>query len=137
MLADDQQYESALRRQQQIFSEIGYFFFTHDLWILPVSPSVAILRSLSGKKIPTENGEIEYLQYLGSYLGPTAMLGTPALAVPIGHDQSGLPIAVQIHGPRFSDRRLVQMCAGNHNIAAPASCCLRGLKYPIGAVLTT
>ncbi len=109
MFAGNPQYESALQRQRQVFSETESFFSTYDLWILPVAPSVAILRSLSGKRIPIENGEIEYLQYLGSYLGPTAMLGTPALAVPIGHDQNGLPIAVQIHGPRFSDRRLVQI----------------------------
>ena len=109
MLASQSQYESALKCQQQIFAETEVFFSRYELWILPVAPSAAIPRKLCGKKIPTANGEVEYLRYLGSYLGPTATLGTPALATPIGHDQDGLPIAVQIHGPRFSDRRLVQL----------------------------
>lgn len=111
MLASIDQYQSALQRQQDVFSGVERFFSGHDAWMLPVSPSAAIPRDFCGKKISTEQGEIEYLRYLGSYLGPTAMLGTPALTVPVGHNENGLPVAVQIHGPRFSDRRLVQMVA--------------------------
>lgn len=112
MTSSASQYHAALNRRRQMHADIDQFFAGHDLWMLPVAPSAAIPLRLCGKKIPTENGEIDYLRYLGSYLGPTAMLGTPALAVPIGHDRDGLPVAVQIHGPRFSDRRLVQTVGG-------------------------
>ena len=109
MLASEAQYEAALKRREQVLAETEHFFSQYDLWMLPVAPSVAIPRSLCGKKIPTSDGDIEYLSYLGPYLGATSLLGTPALTVPIGRDQAGLPMGVQIHGRRFSDRRLVQM----------------------------
>ncbi len=108
MLAGKSEYESALQRRERIFPEVDEFFSAYDVWMLPIAPSAAIPRNLCGKKIPTDHGEIEYLRYLGSYLGPTAMLGTPALALPIGRDPKGLPIGVQIHGARFSDRQLVR-----------------------------
>lgn len=108
MLAGQAGYEAALQRREQMFSAVAEFFSRHDLWLLPVSPSAAIPRRLCGKKIPSEHGEIEYLRYLGSYLGATAMLGTPVLTAPLGHDQDGLPVGIQMHGARFSDRRLVQ-----------------------------
>ena len=111
MTSSTAQYEAALQRRQQTYADVDQFFSNYDLWMLPVSPSAAIPLSLCGKRIPTDSGEVEYLRYLGSYLGPTAMLGTPALAVPVGRDRNGLPVAVQIHGARFSDRRLVQTVA--------------------------
>ena len=63
---------------------------------------------MTGEKITTPSGSFDYTQYLGSYTVPTTMLGTPALAYPIGTDESKMPVSVQIHGPRFSDRCLVQ-----------------------------
>jgi len=111
MLAGRQEYEVALQRRERVFLGVERFFAAHDLWILPVSPAAAIPLSLCGKKIPAGNGEVEYLRYLGSYLGPTAMLGTPALAVPIGRGENGLPIGMQVHGPRFSERSLLHMAA--------------------------
>jgi amidase len=108
MSSTQTEYESALKRRQRIFKEIDNFFSDTDLWILPVAPAAAIPLALCGKKIPTETGDVEYLKYLGSYCGPTATLGTPVLACPIGNDDEGMPIGVQIHSARFSDRQLVE-----------------------------
>lgn len=33
--------------------------------------------------------------------------GYPALTVPLGLDDSGLPLAVQVVGPRYSERPLI------------------------------
>ena len=109
MLAGKAEYSAALLRREHVFAKVAQFFSQHDLWILPTSPEAAIPRISCGKGIPTPNGKIPYLRYLGAYLGATAMMGTPVLAAPIGLDQRGLPIGVQIHGPRFSDAALVEV----------------------------
>lgn len=111
MLADVTVYEAALMRREQLLAAVDTFFGDYDLWILPVAPSAALPLEMCGKKIPTEHGEVEYLRYLGAYLGVTAMMGTPVLTVPIGKDQDGMPIAVQVHGARFCDRRVVQLAS--------------------------
>ena len=91
---------------------VDRFFSEHALWILPVSPSAAIPRAWGGKTIRTADGKFDYSTYLGSYLGPTTVLGTPALACPIGVEHDQMPVGVQIHGPRFSDRWLIQAVKG-------------------------
>jgi len=111
MLSTEAEYRQACERRKLIFDEIDQFFRTHDLWILPVAPSSAIPLSMCGRMIPTPNGLVEYSRYLGSYTIPTTMLGTPALAYPIGSDDAKMPIGVQIHGPRYADRWLVQAAA--------------------------
>ena len=47
-----------------------------------------------------------------SGLAATTVSGTPALSRPIGVDHDQMPVGVQIHGPRFSDRWLVQAVKG-------------------------
>ncbi len=109
MLASKTEYEAALQRREELFSGVQQFFSQHDLWMLPVSPTAAIPLKLCGKVIQTEQGKMEYLRYLGAYLGATSLLGTPALTVPIGRGQNGLPVGVQVHGARYTDSHLVRM----------------------------
>jgi Asp-tRNA(Asn)/Glu-tRNA(Gln) amidotransferase A subunit family amidase len=88
---------------------VDRFFGEYPLWILPVAPSSATPLSLSGKQIETPSGKFDYSTYLGSYTVPTTILGTPVLAYPIGAGENKLPVAVQIHGPRYADRWVVQV----------------------------
>ena len=112
MFASDADYAEACARRAVIFETVDRFFSEHALWILPVSPSAAIPRSSSGKMIQTAAGQFDYSTYLGSYLVPTTVLGTPVLTCPIGVDHDQMPVGAQIHGPRFSDRWLVQAVMG-------------------------
>ena len=107
LLGERAAYERALARRTETLATVDRFFAQHRVWVLPVSPSSAILRSACGNPIATPAGPVDYSRYLGSYLVPTAMMGTPALAVPIGRDLAGMPIAAQFHGARYCDRALV------------------------------
>jgi amidase len=111
MLSTETDYQQACERRKTIFDVLDGFFRTYDFWILPVAPSSAIPRSMCGRRIKTANGLIEYSRYLGSYIVPTTTLGTPVLTYPIGFDDAKMPVAVQIHGPRYSDRWLVKAAA--------------------------
>ena len=112
LFASDAEYVAACARRSDILVTVDRFFSEHALWILPVSPSAAIPRAWSGKTIRTAAGEFNYSTYLGSYLVPTTVLGTPVLTCPIGPDHDQMPVGVQIHGPRFSDRWLVRAVMG-------------------------
>ncbi len=107
MAVTRQEYLSAIARCRSAQNKTDRFFQEFDAWVLPVSPSAALKRSECGTLLQTHLGPMAYTDYLSGYLCPTAMLGTPALALPVGKTHTGLPIGVQIHGPRFSDRLLL------------------------------
>lgn len=74
-----------------------------------MSPSAAIRRQFGGRRLKNGDQRIEYSRYLGSYLCPTAVIGTPALTLPIGFSELGLPIGVQIHARSGADYDLLAM----------------------------
>jgi len=115
MLATEADYQQACERRMAVFHLLDSFFRSYDFWILPVAPSSAIPRSMCGRRITTRDGLVAYSRYVGSYMVPTTTLGTPVLTYPIGFDEDKLPVAVQIHGPRYSDRWLVRSAARLEN----------------------
>ena len=45
---------------------------------------------------------------------PVSLLGLPALAMPAGFGANGLPMGIQIFGPRGSDAELLALGAAYH-----------------------
>ena len=45
---------------------------------------------------------------------PASLLGLPALAAPAGFGQNGLPMGIQLIGPRGSDGKLLRLGAAYH-----------------------
>jgi amidase len=100
-------YEQALARLESAREKTDRFFERYDGWLLPASPGPAVPLAECGKNVRSHLGPVDYSRYMGAYQIPTAMLGTPVLALPIGTAAQGLPIGVQLHGPRFGDVALV------------------------------
>jgi amidase len=100
-------YEDALAEQQQMIGAVDAFFERHALWLMPVAMGEAIVRQRRGTAINVGGRAVPYSVYLGAYTVPTTTFETPALTMPIGLSRAGLPIGVQVHGPRFADRQLL------------------------------
>jgi amidase len=110
--SSETEYREACDRRKVVFGEIDRFFAEYPLWVLPVAPSSAIPRSvMTGKSLTTPSGTFEYTQYMAAYTAPTAFMGTPAFACPIGVDDTGMPVGVQIHARRHADRWLARVGA--------------------------
>lgn len=107
MLASKDEYEQAMKTRERAHQAADKFFDRYDYWILPVAPASALKRDQCGKSIKTDRGLIEYSRYLGGFTVPTTLFGTPSLSFPIGNGENNLPVGVQIHGARYSDRELV------------------------------
>lgn len=101
------EYLNALAEYRSTQNQIDAFFRQFDAWVLPVSPSPALLLSEFGTILEREHHRLPYADFLGTYLCSTSLTGTPALTVPAGESAEGLPIGLQIHGPRFGDLELV------------------------------
>jgi amidase len=78
-----------------------------DVVVCPPAPTTAFAHDHSpdlwGRSIMIDDAVHDYADQL-VWAGPASAAGLPATAAPIGVSPDGLPIGVQIIGPRFEDR---------------------------------
>jgi len=90
----------------------GYF----EQYDLLVTPTLAVPPLTLGERPAEIDGrEIHSMSWLG-FTYPFNLGGNPAASVPCGFTQSGLPVGLQIVGPRFSDARVLQASAAFERI---------------------
>lgn len=95
-------YKKAMRVRTLICRDFEEVFKKVDLLVAPVSATVAF-------KIGERSGD-PLQMYLSDVLTVTANLaGIPALVLPCGFNQAGLPIGMQIMGPQFSEKTLLRV----------------------------
>ncbi len=77
-------------------------FKTYDVLLAPVVPTPAFALG--------ENVDDPVKMYLQDILAvPPSLAGLPAISVPAGVSNTGLPIGVQLIGPRKSDAKLLAL----------------------------
>lgn len=101
----DAYYLKACQVRRKIAEDFELAFKKVDLIATPVSPTTAFKL---GEKV-TDPLQM-YLNDI--FTIPVNLAGLPALSVPCGQDQSGLPIGLQLIGPAFGDEKLLQVANG-------------------------
>ena len=99
-------YLGALDRRDRFVTSWEGFFSDLDALIMPPAVTTAFTHREPGASLNVDGTEIEY----GGNGGPLVIFnltGQAALVVPAGLDQDGLPIGIQIVGPRWSEMRLL------------------------------
>lgn len=97
----DAYYKRALKLKKKITKQYQDIFERYDLILSPTSP---VLPFKIGEK--TENPLEMYLADI--YTVNINIAGVPAISVPCGEDENGLPIGVQIIGPHFGEKKVLQ-----------------------------
>lgn len=94
-------YEKALRVKAMIVAAFDKAFSRFDLLLGPVAPTTAPLLG--------QTGDDPLKMYLGDiYTVSVNLAGLPAISLPCGLDSRGLPIGVQLVGPRFGEKTILQ-----------------------------
>lgn len=97
----DQFYAKATRIRKQLNAEMSLLLDKYDCLMLPTTPTTAFYL---GEKI-----DDPISMYLGDIYTVLANLtGQPALSIPVGIDQNGLPIGLQIIGKKYQDHLLLR-----------------------------
>ncbi len=97
-------YDAYYRRAQQVrtklINEFNQAFETYDILLGPTAPTTAF-------KIG-ENKDDPMQMYLTDVMTVAAnLVGVPAISLPSGRDENGLPIGVQLMAPQRDDRTLL------------------------------
>jgi len=90
-------YLTALDRRDRFINGWEAFFEDHDVLLLPPATTTAFDHDTADYGEP------------GSQLVFANLAGLPALTVPAGRDADGLPVGLQIVGPRWSEVRLLEV----------------------------
>ena len=97
----DAYFKKAAKARTLIIKEYEQAFSKCDFVLTPVSPNPAFKL---GEK--TNDPVAMYLEDVMSV--PLNLAGVPGLSVPVGKTKSGLPIGLQLIGPRRSDKNLIK-----------------------------
>jgi aspartyl-tRNA(Asn)/glutamyl-tRNA(Gln) amidotransferase subunit A len=98
----DAYYQKAQKARTLLINEYNKLFETYDVLLGPVAPTPAF--SLGA------NVADPVRMYLADIMTvPASLAGLPAISVPAGENDAGLPIGVQLTGPRKSDASLLAL----------------------------
>lgn len=98
----DAYYQQAQKARTLLINAYNQLFATYDLLIGPTAPTPAFGLG--------ENTEDPIKMYLADIMTvPPSLAGLPAINVPAGTNEAGLPIGVQLIGPMRSDAQLLAL----------------------------
>ncbi len=101
----DAYYKKAQAVRTLIRRDFDEAFKKVDLLITPTSPFPAFGLG--------EKAQDPLALYLADIMvSPSALAGVPALSIPVGNTKAGLPVGLQIIGPRLGEERVLQL--GHH-----------------------
>ncbi|MDA0999060.1 MAG: amidase [bacterium] len=104
---DPDVYIRAQRQRELLRREVQALFEKADVILTPTLPCIAPLNDTLKTKV---NGkEIDYsLSVTQPFLTHQNMTGFPALAVPMGFSEEGLPMSIQFIGPPWEEARVLR-----------------------------
>ncbi len=100
-------YLQALRERSELGIAMGAFHQEYDLLVLPTEPIVAFA---AGAEVPAGSAGRRWTGWT-PFTYPFNMSHQPAATVPCGFSGAGLPIGVQVVGPRHADALVLSACA--------------------------
>ncbi|MCE2573306.1 amidase [Motilimonas eburnea] len=110
-------YGDALSNRQRLIAHSEAFFQHYDAWVLPVTcckvfkhmaPTSEHGPNRTYQQPLIINGlEVNYLDALTAYTTPISLIGHPVVTMPIGVDQHGMPIGIQLVGKMNGEEQLI------------------------------
>lgn len=94
------EYSQARHVQTMLKRKFKQFFEDYDLFILPTTPSIAPL--IEG------SDALDQARKLTRFTAPFNLVGLPAMSLPCGFSESGLPIGLQIVGQEWEEAKVLQ-----------------------------
>jgi amidase len=102
-------YFQALTERDRFIAEMDAALEPWDVWICPVAATTAFTHRPAWSAIDIDGRSYPHAVANGIYLLPFNLSGHPAVVIPIGQTQAGLPIGIQIVGKRWREIELLSI----------------------------
>lgn len=99
-------YFEALTERDRFTAQIDEALEPWDAWLVPVAATAAFTHRPAWSAIDIDGTSYPHGVANGAYTMPFNLSGHPAVVIPIGQTQNGLPIGVQIVGKRWREMEL-------------------------------
>jgi amidase len=108
-----------LMAERQAYAErLDHLLADVDAWMLPITPTSAPQHRPKLTPIEVDGEPRDYWEVLIGSCRPFNLTGHPATAMPMGLDSDGLPLGVQLVGPRWHDFTLLDTAEELESIVA-------------------
>lgn len=104
-------YFEALTERDRFTAEIDEALEPWDAWLCPVTATPAFTHRPAWSAIDVDGKPYPHGVANGAYTMPFNLSGHPAVVIPIGQTQNGLPIGLQIVGKRWREMELLAISA--------------------------
>ena len=114
-------YFRALGDRDRLVAAFDAFLSAWDAWVCPVAGVTAFTHRRTGADLDVDGRAVPYAAPLGVFNTGTALAGTPCVALPVGTDEAGLPVGVQVHARRGDDERLLGLVERMESVVGPVA----------------
>ncbi len=104
-------YFETLTERDRFMAQLDGFLEPWDAWIMPVAATSAFTHRPAWTAIEIAGRSYPHSIANGAYTIPFSLSGHPAVVIPIGQTQAGLPIGLQIVGKRWREMELLAIAA--------------------------
>lgn len=101
---------NAMKGRAAFSRAVQRFFEDWDYLILPTVPVLPFAAERTGPVGYPDNGRVPWARWT-PFSYPFNLTGNPAASIPCGWSEEGLPIGLQIVGPRFKDAEVLRLSA--------------------------
>jgi amidase len=102
------------------FAKLNEMFATYDALILPSAQVWPFPVEWDSPKKIADRVMDTYHRWMEVVI-PVSLVGVPSLNIPAGFNEAGLPMGIQVFGPRHSDAKLLKIGQRWHEISENAS----------------
>ena len=118
-------YFEALTERDRFTALLDEALAPWDVWIMPVAVTVAFTHRPSWTAVDVDGASYPYAVANGAYAMPFNLSGHPAVVIPAGLTDEGLPIGLQVVGKRWREMELIA-------IAQQIDHVIKGFSHPPG-----
>lgn len=110
-------YLAAVQQRAAFANQVHALFDKFDLLLTPTLPVLPFSAdSTAPEGCPGQDGAVPWARWT-PFTYPFNISGNPAASMPCGFSPQGLPIGLQVIGPRFADADVLQFCAAFESLA--------------------
>ncbi len=102
-------YGKAIDYKDSISKTYNDFLTKYDIWVTPVCSFEAYKHQNAGIPFLVNNKKVGYTKALASFNFTTAFSGHPIAVIPIGIKKNGMPVGIQIHSKKWTDKKLLEI----------------------------